>query len=53
MEGQAGLLIIQLEEKFGPLGEALRKRVTEANADALREWGIRLVKADRLDQVFR
>ena len=52
MQGQAGLLILQLEAKFGPLSDAARKRVTEADAETLREWGVRLLKADRIERVF-
>lgn len=51
-EGGAALLIRQFERKFGPLDEAIRRRINEADADQLLLWGERILTADRAEDVF-
>ncbi|HET9228308.1 MAG TPA: Rpn family recombination-promoting nuclease/putative transposase [Thermoanaerobaculia bacterium] len=51
-EGEAYLLLRQLEKKFGPLDEQTRARVLSARANRLLEWGERFVSAERLADVF-
>jgi predicted transposase/invertase (TIGR01784 family) len=51
-EGEALLLLRQLETKFGPLDERTRTRVLSAEAGRLLEWGERFVSAERLADVF-
>ena len=46
------MLIRFLERKFGPLEEAQRQRIREAQAPTLLEWGDRVLRADRLEDVF-
>ncbi|MFV1995842.1 MAG: DUF4351 domain-containing protein, partial [Verrucomicrobiales bacterium] len=52
-EGKSQLLARQLERKFGPLDEEIRRRIEEAGADQLLEWGERILTAERLEEVFR
>ena len=51
-EGEARLLLRQLEEKFGRLDPASRERVREADAERLLDWGARLIRANQLREVF-
>jgi len=52
LEGEAGLLLRQLERKFGTLPAASRVRVATADAGTLETWGLRLLDADSLDDVM-
>ncbi len=52
-EGEAGLVLDQLEHKFGPLDEATVARVRAARAVQRRAWARRLLTASTLDEVFR
>lgn len=51
-EGEAALLIRQLERKFGSLDPQIRKRVEGAEPERLFEWGDRVLTAERLEDVF-
>ena len=51
-EGEAGLLLRQLELKFGPLGEATVARVRTARSAERRAWAERLLTAATLAEVF-
>ncbi len=51
-EGEATMLLHQLGRRFGPLNSHIRKRVQEAEADQLLEWGDRILSAERLGDVF-
>lgn len=51
-KGEAALLLRQLELRFGPLTEADRARLVEANADTLLRWGERILTATTLAEVF-
>lgn len=50
--GEALLLLRQLERKFGRLDPQTRKRVRDADAERLLEWGERVLTAQRLEDVF-
>ncbi len=50
--GEAALLLRLLERRFGALPDAARERVLAANIAALEEWGIRILEAGSLDDVF-
>jgi predicted transposase/invertase (TIGR01784 family) len=52
-EGEATLLLGQLEHKFGRLDPKTRKRVQSADAERLLDWGRRVLTAERLEDVFR
>jgi hypothetical protein len=51
-QGEANLLLRQLEWKFGPLAPKSKTRVRKADTEHLLEWGRRILTAERLDQVF-
>jgi flagellar biosynthesis/type III secretory pathway protein FliH len=51
-EGEARLLLRQVERKFGALGERNRERIRRADAEQLLEWGERLVTAGSLAEIF-
>lgn len=51
-EGQANMLLSLLAVKFGPLGEAERQRVLDADAETLLQWSTRLLTARTLEEVF-
>ena len=52
-EGEATLLERLLEKRFGPLGENLRGRIAEADADTLLRWGERIFQASTVEDVLR
>jgi hypothetical protein len=51
-QGQARLLARQIEQRFGPLPERLAALVQSATPDQLETWGLRLLDAQSLEQVF-
>ena len=51
-EGEAAMLLRQLERKFRPLPESARQRVATADAETLLAWGERLLDANSLDEVW-
>ncbi|MCP5110895.1 MAG: DUF4351 domain-containing protein [bacterium] len=51
-EGESTLLLRLLEARFGPLDSEVRERVQSADTDRLLEWGERILRADRLEDVF-
>jgi hypothetical protein len=52
VQGRVALLAAQLEAKFGPLDEATRQRLAEADPETLVAWGVRAMTAERLEDVF-
>jgi hypothetical protein len=52
-EGEAALLRCQLERRFGPLPEWTVSRLQSADTAALETWGLRLMDAASLEEVFR
>jgi predicted transposase YdaD len=52
VEGEAALLMGQLERKFHPLPESTRQRIAAADAETLLVWGERVLDANRLDEVW-
>jgi predicted transposase/invertase (TIGR01784 family) len=52
VEGEAALVSLLLERRFGPLPAATRRRIAAADADALLVYGERLLDAQNLDEVF-
>lgn len=50
-EGEAALLMRLLELRFGPLDEAIRSRVQEADAETLMRWGERILTAATAEEV--
>ena len=51
-EGEANLLLRQLEQKFGRIDSNTRTRVQSADAERLLDWGLRVLTAERLEDVF-
>ncbi|WP_428263074.1 DUF4351 domain-containing protein, partial [Haliangium sp.] len=51
-EGQRLLLVRQLEARFGPLPQALHDRVARAEVAEVERWGMRVLVAASLDEVF-
>ncbi len=51
-KGEAILLIRQLERRFGSLPDWVRERVEGSDTGTLEKWGINLLEADTLDEVF-
>lgn len=52
-DAMAELLERQLEGRFGPISETVRKRLARASPEKLAEWGVALLDANSLAQVFR
>jgi predicted transposase YdaD len=52
VEGEAALLLRQLERRFGPLPESARLRVATADAETLLAWGERILDAESLEDVW-
>jgi hypothetical protein len=50
--GKAALLLRQLERRFGALPDWARDRVLTADTDTMEEWGLRVLDAASLDEVF-
>ncbi len=50
--GKAALLLRMLEHRFGVLPEWARDRVLMADTDTMEEWGLRVLDAASLDDVF-
>jgi len=50
--GKAALLLRMLEHRFGVLPEWARDRVLAADSDMTEEWGLRVLDAASLDEVF-
>lgn len=53
VEGQADLLLRQLQRRFGPVSEEIEQRVRTANAEQLEAWSLDILDAATLDDVFR
>jgi hypothetical protein len=53
VEGEAALLLRQLERRFGALPPGVRDRVAAADTAALETWGLRVLDAGSLDDVLR
>lgn len=51
-QGQAALLLRQLDTRFGKLSSEVRSRVEAASSKELLAWGERLLEAQRLEDVF-
>jgi hypothetical protein len=51
-EGEATLLTRLLTNKFGPLSDAIRTRLSTATIPELETWADRMLVASSLEQVF-
>ena len=51
-QGETAVLLRQIERKFGPLSEPVRRRVAEADPETLLTWSERILTADTLEAVL-
>jgi hypothetical protein len=51
--GEANMLLLLLEDKFGPVPDQVRTKVQGANADSLLQWSRRVLRADSIDEVLQ
>ncbi len=52
-QGEAALLLRQLERRFGPLPEAVRERVVGADTEILEVWADRVLESGTLAEVLK
>ncbi len=52
-EGKAELLTEQLEHSFGSLSNDIKEKITRADAETIKLWGEKILKASSLDDVFK
>ena len=52
-EGGATLLLLLLEGKFGNISDLVRGKILAANRVTLERWGLRVLKSDVLEDVFK
>ncbi len=50
--GEAAVLLRQIERKFGPPSEAVRRRIADADSETLLRWSERILTADSLEAVL-
>ena len=53
LDGRQQTLAELLTERFGPLDEAVTRRLASASLDELKHWSRRILSAQTLDEVFR
>jgi hypothetical protein len=51
--GEANVVLFQLEQKFGPMPEAVRRRVQQADPATLLRWSGRVLTENSIDEVLR
>jgi hypothetical protein len=51
-EGEARVVLRQLERKFGPLDAPSREKIAAADPERLLDWADRILEARRLQDVF-
>ena len=52
VEGEAAVLLRQMERKFRPLPESARQRIASADAETLLVWAERILDANSVDEVW-
>jgi hypothetical protein len=52
LDGEAAVLLRQIERRFGPPGESVRARIAAADADTLLLWSERILTAESLEAVL-
>ena len=53
LEGERGLLRRQLTRRFGPLPAWAEQQLDTADAATLEQWGLRLLEATSMEDMFR
>jgi hypothetical protein len=51
--GEAAMLLLLLEDKFGPVSEQVRTLIQNADSDSLLRWFRQTLKADSIEDVLR
>ncbi len=51
-EGFQRIVLSQIEERFGPVDDSLRRTVEQASGEQILRWAKRLLSASSLDEVF-
>ncbi|MCG6940676.1 MAG: hypothetical protein LJE69_05440 [Thiohalocapsa sp.] len=51
--GEANMLLLLLEDKFGPVPAQVRAQIEAADPESLLRWSRRLLKEDSIDEVLR
>ena len=51
-KGEANVVQLLIEEKFGALSDVLKDRIRNADSERLLEWARRILTAQRLEEVF-
>lgn len=51
-DGEAAVLLLQIESKFGAPSEAVRRRIAQADPETLLAWSKRILTAEDLDAVL-
>ncbi|MBK5937858.1 hypothetical protein [Halochromatium roseum] len=52
LQGEAEMLLRQMERKFGPTDVRLRQQIQAADAETLLEWSDRILTAETPEAVF-
>ncbi|MFC4298630.1 DUF4351 domain-containing protein [Castellaniella hirudinis] len=52
-EGQADLLLHQIERRFGPIDDDIKQRICSARTQELSVWSLNILDAEVLEDVFR
>ncbi len=52
-QGQANLLLRQIQRRFGPVDDDVTQRIRAACAEDLETWSLNILDATSLDEVFR
>lgn len=52
-EGQADLLLRQIERRFGPVADPVKQRICTAQTQELSVWSLNILDAEVLEDVFR
>lgn len=53
VEGQSGMLLNQVQHRFGPLSDDIIQRIQMANTSQLESWSLNFVDAAELEDIFR
>jgi hypothetical protein len=51
--GEVAILIRQLKRKFGPVSDGVRQTLAGADQEQLEKWGLALIDARSIEEVFR
>lgn len=51
-KGESSLLCQLIEHRFGPLPDWARVKLDEADTQTLERWGLQLLEAEKLEDVF-